>query len=179
SDACGSTTITIVGTVTHAQCGNTLTATRTWRATDACNNHADCSQTVTVVDTTPPTITCVADKTVECTVAWSFDAPSASDTCGSTTISILGTVTNAQCGNTLTATRTWRATDACNNHADCSQTVTVVDTTPPSITCVADKTLECTVAWDFDAPIASDTCGSTTISIVGTVTNAMCGNTLT
>ncbi len=183
SDTCGTVTITIVGTVTNltGHCGNTFDATRTWRATDACGNTAECSQTVTVEDHTPPTITCVPNKTVECTSTWNFDAPSASDTCGSATITILSTVTNltGHCGNTFDTTRTWRATDACGNTADCSQKVTVVDTTKPTITCVPNKTVECTSTWDFDAPTASDTCGDVTITILSTVTNLTghCGNT--
>ncbi len=183
SDTCGTNSIAILTTVTNTTgfCGNTFSATRTWRATDACGNSANCSQTVTVVDTTAPVITCVPNKTVECTTAWTFDGPSASDTCGTNAISIVGTVTNTAglCGNTFRATRTWRATDACGNTATCTQMVTVVDTTAPTITCVASKTAECTTAWTFDLPTASDTCGTNSISVVGTVTNAVgfCGNT--
>src|SRR6266704_140878 len=151
SDSCGSATVTILSTVTNltGHCGNTFDATRTWRATDACGNTADCSQKVTVEDHTPPTITCVPNKTVECTSAWSFDPPTASDTCGNVTITILNTVTNTagHCGNTFDTTRTWRATDACGNFAECSQTVTVEDHTPPTITCVPSKTVECTSTW--------------------------------
>src|SRR5439155_14867647 len=93
SDTCGSATITIVSTVTNptGHCGNTFDATRTWRATDACGNTAECSQKVTVEDHTPPTITCVPNKTVECTSNWPFDAPTASDTCRSVTITVLNT----------------------------------------------------------------------------------------
>src|SRR5207237_1156274 len=163
TDTCGNVTISILNTVTNltGHCGNTFDATRTWRATDACGNTAECSQKVTVEDRTQPTIICVPDKTVECTSAWSFNAPTASDTCGSTTITILSTVTNltGHCGNTFDATRTWRATDACGNTAECSQKVTVVDSTKPTIICVPDKTVECTSAWSFNAPTASDTCG--------------------
>src|SRR5207247_10488462 len=48
----------VVGTVTNVigHCGNTFDATRTWAAIDACGNSAQCSQTVNVVDTTPPTV---------------------------------------------------------------------------------------------------------------------------
>src|SRR5205814_3665954 len=184
SDTCGTATITILSTVTNlaGHCGNTFDTTRTWQATDACGNTADCSQTVSVEDHTPPTVTCVANKTVEDASRGSFDAPSASDTCGNVTISILNTVTNTagHCGNTFDATRSWRATDACGNTADCSQNVTVEDHTPPTITCVPNRSVECTSAWPFDPPTATDTCGHVTITILNTLTNTArhCGNTL-
>ena len=179
TDAGGVKSLVIAGTVTNLGCGNTYTATRTWAATDECDNKSTCSQTVTVVDTTPPVITCAGNKTVQCGSAWAFDLPTASDTCGTNNIAVLSTVTNKSCGNTLTATRTWRATDACGNAAQCSQTVTVVDTTPPTITCVANKTIECGTSWNFDLPTATDICGTNTITMVSTTTNAGCGNTFT
>jgi len=58
-------------------------------------------------------------------------------------IAISGTVTNRLCGKTYSATRTWTATDACGNRSQCSQRITVVDTTPPTITCPPDVTREC------------------------------------
>jgi hypothetical protein len=177
SDGCGTNTISIVGTITNTGCGKTLTATRTWKATDACGNVAQCSQTVTVNDTTAPTLICVANKTVQCGSAWTFDAPSAADIGGTNTITILRTVTNALCGETFSATRTWKATDACGNVSQCSQTVTVIDTTAPTINCVGNKTVEAGAPWTFDTPTASDGCGTATIQELGTVTNLACGNT--
>jgi hypothetical protein len=154
--------------------------TRTWRATDACGNTAEGSQKVTVEDHTPPTITTMANKIVECGSAWTFDAPSASDTCGSATITVLNTVTNTtgHCGNSFDVTRTWRATDACGNTTDGSQKVTVEDHTPPTLLCKPDRTVQAGVAWSFDEPVATDTCGAVTVQIVNTVTNTTDPNTM-
>jgi uncharacterized repeat protein (TIGR01451 family) len=171
--------LTVLSTVTNTagHCGNTFDATRTWQTTDACGNSALCSQTVTVNDTVAPTLVCAANKTVECGAAWTFDAPTATDIGGTNTITIFNTVTNAACGNTFSATRTWKATDACGNAAQCSQTVTVVDTTAPTIACVGNKTIEAGAAWTFNTPTASDGCGTAIIEELGTVTNLACGNT--
>ncbi|MEY2410168.1 MAG: large repetitive protein, partial [Verrucomicrobiota bacterium] len=189
SDVCDGTNVAIavVSTVTNRAgfCGNTFSATRTWRATDACANSAVCSQTITVVDTTAPTLTCALDRIVECGSAWTFSTPGVSDVCDGTnvTVAILSTVTNRSgfCGATSSATRTWRATDSCTNTATCSQTITIVDTTPPSLTCAANRTAECGAAWVFDQPTAGDLCGASnvTIRILSTVTNrsGFCGNT--
>src|SRR5260221_1427458 len=114
---------------------------------------------------------CSADKSVECGSAWIFDAPTApADACGTNRIVILNTITNPLCGNTFSATRTWAAIDACNNTNTCSQTVTVVDTTPPAITCVTNKSVECGSAWTFDPPSApADACGTNRIVLLNTV----------
>ena len=136
-DACSGTnvTLTILSTVTNGTCPQVIT--RTWQAVDACGNKSTntCSQTVTVVDTTPPVFTCSTNKTVQCGTAWSFDPPTAFDACSGTnvTVTIVSTVTNGTCPQVIT--RTWRAVDACGNPGtnSCSQTVTVVDTTPPQL----------------------------------------------
>src|SRR5207244_6484654 len=91
-----------------------------------------CSQNAYATLSTAPIIACSStNKTVEQGVAWTFDAPTATDNSGSATITILSTVTNVtgHCGSTFDATRTWQATDACGNSSSCSQKVTVVDTT--------------------------------------------------
>ena len=173
--------VELVGTVTNATCGATFTATRTWKASDDCGNTTYCSQTVTVVDTTPPLIFCAADFTVECGTAWDFETPAAQDICDDTNvvIEITGTITNATCGNTFSATRTWRATDSCGNFSECSQTVTMVDTTPPVILCAENRTVECGDYWEFDFPAAVDVCDDTNvvIEIIGTITNQLVGET--
>jgi len=173
--------VVLVGTVTNALCGNTFAATRTWQAVDSCNNTNICSQTITLVDTTPPVLTCGTNRIVEYGTAWSFDTPTAFDLDDGTNVAVVvvGTVTNALCGNTFAATRTWQAIDSCNNTNTCSQTITLVDTTPPVLTSGTNRIVECGTVWDFDTPTAFDLNDGTNVAVVvvGTVTNALCGNT--
>ena len=175
-------TVTIVGTVTNGTaCSQVIT--RTWEVMNCCNNAADCSQTVTVVDTTPPTINCGQNETVQCTTSWDFTVPIVDDACsgpGGVMLSILSTVTNAGCGGTYTATRVWQATDGCSNSTTCTQIVSVVDFDPPVITCASNKTVECGSTWSFDDPTAFDACCSqVTITILNTVTNSLCPQSIT
>jgi hypothetical protein len=145
TDTGGIPTVIVVSTVTNATgfCGGTFQATQTWRASDEAGNQAECSQTVTLADSTAPTIACAADKTVECATEWSFDPPTAEDTCGAATVSFVSTVTNVLGGGSFEAVRTWEASDDCTNMSvSCSQTVTVADTTAPTIVCAADTTGE-------------------------------------
>src|SRR5947207_11611142 len=92
------------------------------------------SLTITVVDTTPPTIGQPgANATIECTATPSFTAPTATDACGAATVNLLGDATSVN-GCTKTRTRTWDAVDACGNHSSTVfQIIKVVDTTPPVI----------------------------------------------
>src|SRR6185503_16155057 len=168
SDTCG--TVTISHTDTFAPgCGNAGVITRTWRATDVCNNVTSGVQKITVVDTTKPSLTVPSDKTVECTGDTSpagTGQATGSDTCGSVTISHTDSFAPG-CGNAGVITRTWKATDACNNVTSGVQKITVVDTTKPSITCPANTTVECsadTTPATQGSATGSDTCGNVTIS---------------
>src|SRR5439155_424918 len=108
SDNCGGTpAITFVSDVISGQtCPNHYTITRTYRATDACTNQATCTQTITVNDNTPPTITTqAANQTVQCDGAgntaqlnaWlaSHGGAMAFDACG------LGAPGNDNCANAV------------------------------------------------------------------------------
>jgi hypothetical protein len=157
--------ISVMSTVTNSQCGKTFVASRTWQAMDHCGNTSLCSQTVTVVDTIPPVVTCAGDRIVECSAAWAFDEPTATDVCNDGPVHIVAanTMTNQLIGALFRAQRTWIATDDCGNTATCSQTVTLVDTIPPTLTCPANITVLCSgstgAAVSF-APAASDACDS-------------------
>lgn len=159
------------GPLVGGPCGGTISRTHT--VTDDANNSASCVQVITVRDTIVPTITCSPDKSVVCGTAWTFDTPTASDNCGGVSVTVLSTTTNTVCGNAFVATRTWRATDPCGNTAQCSQSVTVRDLTPPVLTCAGNKTVPAGTAWTFDPPTVSDACSGANVSlmVVSTVTN--------
>src|SRR6185295_8681466 len=139
SDLCDGTNVSVaaVGTVTNRLCGKTFRATRTWVVADGCGNFVNCSQTITVVDTRPPVLTCASNQTVACGASWTFGEAVATDSCDETNIPVVipGTVTNGLGSPTYAAVRTCTATDACSTVSTCSQTVTVRDMTPPTITC--------------------------------------------
>src|SRR5436190_12164 len=141
---------------------------RTWTATDDCGNSSTCMQRITVRDTTPPTITCPANRVLECpadTSANNTGVATAQDSCGLVSIGYSDRTLN-NCAGTKVISRTWTATDQCGNRANCVQTITVVDTTPPVITCPANRILECPADTSTNATgvaIAQDNCGSVTI----------------
>src|SRR5437867_594216 len=98
----------------------------------------------------PPMITCPPDKNLEC----SGGTPRISHTDASTP------------GCPAGIDRTWKATDPCGNMATCVQHIRFVDTTPPVITCPADKNLECGESTDPNQTgkaTASDNCSTTII----------------
>lgn len=115
--------------------GVTLTATDNFGASDRC------TATVTVVDQTPPAITCPANIAAKGNIPNSPFAnvdpgtPMATDNCSGLTVA--GTRSDGQPLHAPypfgTTTITQTATDAGGNRASCHQTVTVVPNTPTSV----------------------------------------------
>jgi N-acetylneuraminic acid mutarotase len=147
------------------------TTTIRFTATDASGNSSTAETMVTVVDTTPPQMTLPADVVVEQTngagTPVAVPAPIVSDICDSNP-----TVSSDAAGAfPLGTTRvTFTATDASGNSVSASMVVTVVDTTPPTITDVpAPITVEQTsgagATVNLPLPTASDLCdASPTVS---------------
>jgi hypothetical protein len=181
-DGCDSLTLTYSDVVSN-MCGNAKLIKRTWTAVDACGNTASALQTITLRDTTPPTITAPPSLVLECpasTATNNTGVAVAQDGCGSLTISYSDVVTNG-CGNTKFITRTWLAADGCSNSATAVQTITLRDTTPPSFRLPANVVQQCpgdTRTNVTGVPVATDGCGSVTLSYSDVVSNS-CGLTKT
>jgi len=156
------------------------TITRTWTAKDACNNSSSQTQTITVVDTTPPTISGAPQNvTVECDNVPGVDVVTAVDNCDPnpvvTEIEVSTQTNTGACTDfSYTLTRTWTAVDACGNQAMVNQVITVQDTQPPDITPPADESVFCGDPIDFGDPTVTDNCdGNPTVVIVSTVTTQL------
>ncbi|MBL7822498.1 MAG: HYR domain-containing protein, partial [Saprospiraceae bacterium] len=133
SDTCGIVTVEYKD-VAVGSCP--MTVTRTWYFKDACGNESSCNQIITVDDNINPTPTCPANIT----------QPNATGVCGAT-VTFNGSATDNCSGmpvitysknsgtffNVGTTTVTMTATDGCGNSATCTFTVTVNDTTKPTV----------------------------------------------
>src|SRR5262249_19744751 len=132
-DGCGSVVVSYSDVVTNG-CGNTKFITRTWTAGDTCGNSASAVQTITLRDTTPPSLKLPANVVQQCpcdTRTNVTGVPTSVDGCGSVTLTYSDVVSNF-CGLTKTVWRTWTAVDQCGNASNGVQTIAVIDTTAPT-----------------------------------------------
>jgi hypothetical protein len=157
-------------------CANLGPNTVTLTVTDPSGNSASCQTTVTVVDITPPTISCPANITKsndpgQCSAVVTYANATATDNCS------VGTpVCTPTSGSTFpkgTTTVTCNVSDGSGNSSSCAFTVTVNDTQPPTIACLSD------IIADFDpavngaivtytTPVGTDNCpGAVTTQIAG------------
>jgi hypothetical protein len=174
-------TITFTDVTTAGSCPGSYSITRTWTATDNCDQSGTCSATIVVVDNTPPTLVCATQNTpVNCPAVPVFIAPIATDACdGTVLVTFTDATTQGSCAGTYSVTRTWTATDDCGNTATCSATIMVRDVTAPTITCVAQTTpINCPSVPVFVAPTATDACdASVTIAFNDATTQGSCAGT--
>ena len=204
SDNCSSdTTYTMTGATTVSGSGdasstafNLGVTTLQYKSEDAAGNADSCSFTITVNDSTPPSISCPANVVLaanaSCQAASGTHAPtSVSDNCSSdTTWTMTGATTGLGSGTfggqTLNAgvtTITYTSTDGASNSANCAFTITVNDSTPPVITCPSNPTANagasCTAnVGPINPASVSDNCGSsdTTWTMTGATTGLGSGS---
>ncbi|RLD03484.1 MAG: hypothetical protein DRI32_07285, partial [Chloroflexi bacterium] len=160
--------------ITAGSCPNNYTITRTWTLTDHCSNSTSKTQVITVEDIIAPQFVeaLPTDQTVDCSTIVATETLTATDNCGSATVSYTESINPGACTGTYTSVRTWTAEDECGNTAIHTQTIQFEDNTAPIWTTLAgdlDRTVECSDPTDFDnamalEPIASDDCGTITIN---------------
>jgi|GEM_PF-2640173 len=132
----------------------------TWTATDFSGNSATDTQSVTVSDTTPPSITAPLDVVASPTGALTpvnLGEPSVTDLVDSSVV-----VTNDASQGGFPAgitTVTWTAVDDFGNVGTATQMVTITDGSAPSIIAPADITIEATgslTSVELGYPVVSD-----------------------
>ncbi len=161
SDNCPGVTLDFVQTEDAGSCPQESIITRTWTATDACGNQSTCIRVITVQDNVDPQITCPADVTVNClseVPAADIGLVTVSDNCDpDPQVTVLADQQSGNCP--IIITRTYRATDACGNSADCIQTITVDDQEAPVFSlCPADVAVECGHIPEIPVITATDNC---------------------
>ncbi|GAA4808862.1 gliding motility-associated C-terminal domain-containing protein [Litoribaculum gwangyangense] len=186
TDNCSTATINLISdtTTVDPNCPNAYVHVHVWNFTDECGNtSANFTQTITVVDNTPPIINTEASNiTVECDgdnsaelIAWldSNGGANATDNCSSVTWSNDYSGLNLACGATGSGVVTFIATDACGNTNSTSATFTVVDTTPPSINGVpADTSVNCSSVPTAPNVSATDACSTNPLTVTFTETTS-------
>ncbi len=159
-----------------AGCSGDFEIVRTWTVTDRCGNQITQSQTITLIDTTAPTIAGVPnDLTLECDEAIPNPAnPTATDDCdNNVNLSFEETSAPGDCPNSTIITRTWTATDFCNNQTTETQIITIDDNTDPIFTSIPlSITVSCDEIPDVTTLIATDNCDDDVTITFEEITNA-------
>ncbi|MFC4720688.1 HYR domain-containing protein, partial [Geojedonia litorea] len=149
--------------------------TRTWTATDECNNSVSLDQIITVQDVTAPTILCPNNITINCeddTTPANTGTATGTDNCSSVAITFSDVSTQNNDANNVghynyTITRTWTATDISGNDTTCVQVITVQDVTAPTILCPNNITINCeddTTPANTGTATGTDNCSSVAIT---------------
>ncbi|PYS51289.1 MAG: hypothetical protein DMF68_04595 [Acidobacteria bacterium] len=134
--------------------------------------------TLTVNDTTAPSISCPSDISVTsptgaCSVTVNLGVPTATDNCDGNVTPVPSRSDSKPITDPFpvgTTTVTWTATDSSGNHSSCDQKVVVADNEPPVISCPGnvDTTTDtgaCSASHvNHGTATATDNCSGATVS---------------
>src|SRR5690606_23633828 len=127
-----------------------------------CGNTATATQTISVTDDVAPTFTFVpANYSASCEEELIFASATATDNCGTATVTEARDTIPGECDNAFTIVRTFTATDLCGNTATATQSISVHDSIAPIFIDVpADLVFNCSDALPEFIPFtATDNCG--------------------
>lgn len=176
SDNCPGATIMLVSGLPSGSFFPVGVTTNVWKVTDAAGNMATCSFTVTVLDVQPPVFNNCPGNIVQvndpgvCGAVVNWPKITASDNCPGVVVTFVSGMASGSLFAVGTTTVVYKATDASNNMATCSFTVTVLDNENPSITCPSNITKnndynKCSAFIANLGPVsATDNCGVTGIT---------------
>ncbi len=167
TDDCSEPVVERAELVEPGICFGDSTITRTWTATDNCDNQSVHTQVVTVEDTTAPELAGVpADEAVECDSIPTPAEVTATDNCSTPIVEFAESTTPGACMGDSAITRTWTALDECGNETSESQTITVTDSTAPELIGVPpDVTAECDALPPAAEVTATDNCSDPAVQL--------------
>ncbi len=178
TDACDpNPNVSIVSDVTTpGSCPGNYSRTVTWKASDISGNSSGTvSQTIIVNDTVPPMIACPPDLTLQCgdsTDPSSTGLAGANDLCDpNPTVTYSDFIVGA-CPGLTVITRTWRATDACDNETLCVQTITML---PVSANDIQGPITSSSIASPNPAQVVA---GGTIVTITAQVSDLATGGNM-
>jgi large repetitive protein len=137
-----------------------------WSAEDNCENITEVSTTVTIIDTTAPSLEIPAGYTAECSDELVYESAYAYDICdGVLEVTVSQDTIAGDCAYSYTIVRTFWVADACGNEASAEQFIEVVDTTAPVF---GEQefvfSYECDDQIPTIEPAVSDNCGEVELS---------------
>ena len=166
-------------------CGSSFTLVRTWTAIDNCGNQDIQSQNISVGDDSPPLFSDVPDDmNMECPAQGDFDMPTVTDDCSDVNVIFDDETIAGACPQSYSMVRTWTATDDCGNVTTVSRTMTVEDTTAPTLIGIpSDVTVDLGNGEQVPEPAnvsATDLCDTDVdVSLEETEVLADCGYVMT
>ena len=158
-DNCGIDSVWVDELFDTLQCADTGTFSAIIHVSDLSGNESICFATITVVDTTSPSITCnpgtiYLDNNGNATIDTTGLINILDDNCSVNTVSIDPSDANVTCTDTGVHLVTINVTDVSGNTTTCVSAITVLDTTNATISCSS-----LTAYLDADGVISIDTTG--------------------
>jgi len=174
TDSCGEAAFIEIGIevdVPEVSCPTLVQLTCIFVAIDECENTSEpASTTISIVDNTPPVISCPENVEVSCEEGDSPDVTgmaTATDDCSEATITFDDVVVSEGCP--MIIERTFTATDGCGLTSSCTQTITITYD-EPTIVAPDAVVIECAsdAAPDLDGVVFTTSCElEGTLSFVG------------
>ncbi|MBU2951172.1 gliding motility-associated C-terminal domain-containing protein [Tamlana agarivorans] len=181
TDNCGNATVSVTDVIIDGHCPFNYIIERRYLATDDCGNSRIHLQTITVQDTTAPQFVETLPPltlTVECDAIPTPEILTATDNCGTASVTVREIKTIDNCENNYSLARIWTATDECGLTTTHTQIITVQDTQAPQFVeaLPSNITVECDAVPDVTILTATDNCGTATVTYNDVKTIGNCIN---